>query len=119
MEGNYVQAMKPMLDFFQRHPSVPVPMGEPYADYWKRWTRTFKDLCDWAVKNPTDILAVFTHARNLVTTMHVLADKPIGPVSYDNCPLPGSVVRIDIDGDKIKFKVVHGGIKKEPTKGNN
>lgn len=108
MEGMYVEPMKPFLDFYQRHPSLLVPEGESYQEFWDRWKKMFKDMVDFAVKNPEEKLVGITHARNLVTLQHWLKKRPIGPVSYDDVPRPGSVVEVTVDNGRISMKVVHG-----------
>lgn len=112
MEGMYVDAMKPMLDYFQRHPDLVVPGGESYEDFWDRWKRSFKNISDYVLKNPEEKLVIVTHARNLVTIQHWLKGRRIGPVSYDEVPTPGSVCEIVLDSGKITMKVLKEGQKK-------
>lgn len=115
MAGMMVEAMKPLLDFFQRHPSYALPLGEPYGDFWGRWKSTFKELCDFAVKNPQERLAVFTHARNIVTVQHLAKGRGIGPVSYDDVPQPGGVMRVDIKPNgSFSIHQVYGELQKGP-----
>lgn len=113
MEGMLVEAMKPLLDFFQRHPQLPVPEGESYSEYWTRWRKCFAELCDFAQKNPQDKLAVVTHARNIVTVQHWQKGGTIGPVSYDHAPHPGGVMEVVVDGKAFFMKQVHGTNKSD------
>jgi broad specificity phosphatase PhoE len=113
MEGMLVEAMKPFLDFYQRHPALMVPEGESYQEFWDRWKKQFKDCCDWARKNHEEKLVVITHARNLVTLQHWLKKRPIGPVSYDLVPDPGGVLEVVLEDGKIRLRDLLGGEKKD------
>ena len=112
MEGMYVEAMKPFLDVYQRHPNYILPEGESYGEYWSRWSKVLKEITDWAVKNPSDRGLFVTHARNVVTSQHMIAHKTIGPVSYEEVPLPGGIMRVDIsDNGKLTIKQAFGKTK--------
>jgi broad specificity phosphatase PhoE len=118
MEGMLVEAMKPMMDFFTRHPAYAVPEGESYGEYWQRWRKSFADICDYAAKNPNEKLLVVTHARNIATLQHRLKGGTIGPVSYDHVPHPCGIMEVTTDGKTFNMRQVYGNNRSDDKDDN-
>jgi broad specificity phosphatase PhoE len=92
------------LRYYQEHPNKPVPRGESYADFYKRFSSAVQSMKKYVQDHPEAALVAVTHSRNLYPLPHILGDtsKPI-PV-HEKSEAPGSVWKVEFAKDG-KFKM--------------
>ena len=86
----------PKLQYFIDNPDVPVPQGEPYNTFFKRWSGTFRYYLG-KVNAEQESIALITSARNLFLVPALLGLEPVAAGQDDTHVdwLPGTVLCVD------------------------
>lgn len=88
-QGKRVKDVAPDLTRLQERYNMPVPGGETYENFYKRWHRTFHQL-----KDVSDNSLFVLHGRQLWSLPSILTNGKL-PIPYSGPPNPGDILTLD------------------------
>lgn len=104
--GGTVKQLLPFTMFFERNPDIPIPGGEPHAEWWTKAGDGTEYLLDQPYEDAE--LAVMTHSRFIARAKMHLDGKGVGQTDFSYSPKPGGVVAVSRDANGYKFELVYG-----------
>lgn len=100
LEGTRVAETLPQLLYYVKNPLEAVEGGEPYQDFWDRWSGALHYYMR-RVKQMGETWAIIAHATELLATEAILSGKKT-PIPLKGDPDPGTIYQIDVDACKCQ-----------------
>jgi len=104
--GGTVKQLLPFTIFFERNPDLPIPGGQPYAEWWGKAGDGLEYLLDMPYED-AELVAV-THSRFIARAKMHLDGKAAGQTNFNWSPKPGGIGAVSRDASGYKFELVHG-----------
>jgi broad specificity phosphatase PhoE len=105
LQGMLVETAKPFLEFFQKNPSVRVPQGEKFEQFYRRFKGAFESLVAYSRKFPNAAPVVVTHSQCLDLIPWFLRDIEPGRPLESLGSKPGDIFKLVTEGDLQLRKV--------------
>ena len=103
LTGILVEKAANGVTYYEQHPQISVPDGEPYADFYNAWLKTFWKYYE---KRDGKTRLLVTHGRNTSTLKAVLKRESLSTPDWGRVPSNGSI--IEVSGEAPKMKLLSG-----------
>lgn len=111
LTGLLVEKAARGVTYYENNPETSVPDGEPYANFYNAWSKTF-----WKYYNMKDgkTRLLITHGRNTSTLQAVLKHEKVSTPDWGRVPSNGSI--LEIDGNPPKMTLISGHFEDKQIK---
>lgn len=104
LQGMLVESAQPFLKFFQEHPTVRVPQGEKFEQFYNRFKAAFNALVGYNRRFPMAVPAVVTHSQGLDLIPWFLNDIEPGRELQSLGSHPGDIFKLVTEGNDLQFR---------------
>jgi broad specificity phosphatase PhoE len=87
--GQLEEVVKPLVEFFVKHPNTQVPYGESFTTYISRLFYTISKVEDYSIRHPEKCLLVVTHGSCIEYCINRLEGIPPGTKQLSGFPPAG------------------------------
>lgn len=100
IQGMDIEAAKPFLTYFEKHPDLRPPEGEPFDAFYRRFKGAFYAMVSYVRKFPNSKPLMVTHSQNMDISKWFLKDiEPGEAIQFGEGIQPGGVMEVNIAGD--------------------
>lgn len=78
--GKPNKEVDPEIHYLEEFPYIAAPHGESYAKFFSRWTSLLGQVMLYSSLNPTDIIGITTHSRNINALQEFIGGAELGNV---------------------------------------
>lgn len=105
LQGMDAEVAKGFLTFFEKNPSVRVPEGEPFQQFYNRFHGAFNTIVAYARKFPNAVPLVVTHSQGLdIIPWFLKGIEPGKTLEFGEGIKPGGVLELSILQDKLTLR---------------
>ena len=105
LQGMDASVAKPFLTFFEKNPSVKVPEGESFQQFYNRFRTAWNTILAYERRFPNAVPLIVTHSQGLDMLNWFIKDIEPGRVlQFGEGIKPGGVLEVTVDGDEISVR---------------
>jgi broad specificity phosphatase PhoE len=106
IQGMDIEAAKPFLTYFEKHPALRPPEGEPFNAFYNRFKGAFYGMVSYVRRFPNSTPLFVTHSQNMdIAKWFIKGIEPGELIQFGEGIKPGGVMEVSISMDgKISLR---------------